>query len=237
MVVLLLVACRREPQRAERPAIGLAPADASVDAEDVDDAGVEDAAVGPDDADCKRGTAYPITSRGRRGTAELVTCKLGDRSDNDEARDQGFVYQEMQAWLVLTPEKGSEERIEWATWTDGWEWSSSHTLAGVLVAPSGEGVIVEDHARYGAGPGIGAHAEDAIVWKEGADAWKPIATEEAALLTVTVSADGQSARVEGCVRVDDPTKADSCGRYDDGATRAPVQLRYTGTKVVRRRVD
>jgi hypothetical protein len=229
--LLLLVACRREPQQSDRPAIAPIAIDAAVDADE------DDPPVDPDDlSECERGTAWPLTSRGVTGTLELVTCDLGEDSDNDTAREQGFIFHNMQAWLVWTPKGGDEERTDWGTWTNGWEWSQSHTLAGVLVAPSGEGVILEHATSYSAGPGIAQDSARLIAWRSTPAEWEDIATYRAEKMTVTVTADRKTARVDSCVLAEGRMKPDSCGGYEDGATMAPYQLSYTGTKVVRRRV-
>lgn len=222
LVLLAVTACRRQSAPPLPPSNAVAPP--------VDAAVAEAEEPAASDETCDEPTQRDIQIDGVRGQVELITCTTGETSDSDEAKEAGFIEKQRLARLVWRPPGKPAVHTELGDWTDGWEWGSSVTLAGVLVAPSGDGVALVIKSSYGVGPGIGAVGEVAAAYEWANNAWTETASVAAGTIEVTVSTNGTLATVSGCESDDSATPV-GCGGYDDAKPIATRELRYDGSTV------
>ena len=216
--LLVLVACGgRTPPRPVTIANAAPPPDAAVEV-DADD-GVT----------CDPGTPVPILSGGVAGLVQLDVCMTGETSSSDQARADGFVEKQREARLVWTAAGAAPVTNVIASWTDGWEWGSSHEIAGVLLAPSGEGALLLARSSYGAAPGIAAYSAAVTGYTRAAGAWKELGTWSANKLDVTVA--GQVATLAPCNEATDPATAQGCGGFPDADPSPTIELSYDGRQI------
>jgi hypothetical protein len=216
-VVVVVGACGgRTAPRPATIANAAPPPDAAVDI-DADD-GVT----------CEPGTPVAITIGGVPGVVRLDVCTTGETSSSDEARESGFVEKQREARLVWTAGAAPVTDVI-ATWTDGWEWGSSLEIAGVLVAPSGEGALLLSRTSSGPSPGIAAYSAALTGYTRVAGAWKELASWSANKLDVTVA--GQVTTLEPCNDARDPATAQGCGGFPDADPSPTIELRYDGRQI------
>jgi hypothetical protein len=165
-----------------------------------------------------------IRLHGRDYTVTLFVCNVSDHADSPEQEKEGFVQHDKVAQLVLAREGAAPKRRTIADWTDGWEWSSSIAIVGVLTAPGGEGALVLRKGSYNTGSG-GASISVYTFGPDWAEAIDVGSSEAEGSLTE----DHHVAIVELC-DITDPTPGAAC---DSNAKRSTVELRFDGTKVSR----
>lgn len=180
--------------------------------------------------ECTEDTPVSIQIGRAPATAALEVCMTGEESQSLEAREQGFITYNKEANLVLRRVGKPDERTQIHTWTDGWEWGSSVTLAGVLDAKGSNSALLILGHSYGTGPGIEALGSlletHAFVGGE----WIVKGTQSANRLEVSVAADRSVATITGCVIASDAS-ATGCGDYADASPIAEIELRWDGAEV------
>ena len=197
-----LLACERaRPSAAPQPAV--AP---PVDAAEVPEDGDDDASVTFEE-DCKDAGSTKMAIKGVRGELTVQECKIGERSDNDTARKEGFVWDEMEGRIVWTPEGGRDpEAWVFHNWTDGWEWGWTPELVGVLVAPSGEGAILIRGRGHSPAGGWKGQSEQLDAYRIVDGELEQTNNFDGTTMTATIAPDRKTARVEWCQPAEDPDK-------------------------------
>lgn len=173
---------------------------------------------------CKVVASSSLNLAGEPAFAEVLSCELGEQPADAAHPEHDLNVMSRAGYLQLTRAGKRTLRATVAEWTDGWEWGGEVRLAGVLVAPTHNDLVLVTHDRFGVDMSTSEMNAFAIIDGE----LQRVGGWTHDLMNVSFSKRQDVMRVEACTFGDPTASHQGCGGRDDADPEGTVQVTWNG---------